>query len=88
MANIRSAQKANRASLRKRVFNQRRKNELKATVKNVSAAIARKEAKEAAALLPKAYQAIDKATKNGVIKKNTAGRMKSSIAKRIRAISA
>lgn len=88
MANIRSAKKAYRASLRKRVFNLRRKTEVKAAVKDVLTAVSRKEAKEASVLLPKAYQAIDKATKRGVLKKNTAARMKSGIAKKIRALSA
>lgn len=33
--------------------------------------------------LPETYQAIDKALKRGIIKKNTAARMKSRIAKRV-----
>ena len=35
--------------------------------------------------LPKAYQAIDKAVKRGVIKKNTAARMKSRLSKKVSA---
>ena len=35
--------------------------------------------------LPKAYQAIDKAVKRGVIKKNTAARMKSRLSKKVAA---
>lgn len=38
-----------------------------------------------AALLPKAQKAIDKALKRGIIKKNTAARMKSRLAKRVAA---
>lgn len=34
---------------------------------------------EAAKLLPSAYQAIDKAAKRGIIKKNTAARLKSRL---------
>ena len=45
-----------------------------------------KSAKEAAALLPKVYKAIDKAAKNGTIKKNTAARMKSRVSKQVSAL--
>ena len=38
-----------------------------------------------AAKLPDAYQAIDKALKRGVIKKNTAARMKSRLARKVAA---
>jgi ribosomal protein S20 len=34
-------------------------------------------------MLPKAYQAIDKAVKSGVLKANTAARMKSGLAKKL-----
>jgi hypothetical protein len=37
----------------------------------------------AAEILPKAYQAIDKAVKGGILKKNTAARMKSGLAKKL-----
>lgn len=85
MAKTHSARKAHRASLRRRVFNARRKAALKAAVKDTLAAAARKEGKEASMLLPKAYQAIDKAVKSGVIKKNTAARMKSRLAAKVKA---
>ena len=44
--------------------------------------------KGAEALLPALYKAIDKAVKNGTIKRNTAARMKSRITKRLRAVAA
>lgn len=69
-----SAQKAVRSSARKRVFNLRRKSAMKAAVKDVDV----KDVKT----LSVAYQAIDKAVKGGVIKKNTAARMKAKAAKR------
>lgn len=86
MANTSSAEKANRAGARKRVFNVRRKNALKDAVKNTLAAVAKKQGKEAAALLPKAYQAIDKATKAGIMNKNAAARMKSHLSSKIKGV--
>ena len=75
----RGAQKAHRSSLRKKVFNMRRKNEMNDVVKKVKKLVAGKEVKEALALMPTAYQAIDKAEKRGVIKQNTASRKKSRL---------
>ncbi|KND51188.1 MAG: ribosomal protein S20 [Parcubacteria bacterium C7867-001] len=74
MAITKNAKKAHRASLTKRVFNIRRKRALSSAVKDV-----RKEM--SAEALSKAYQAIDKAAKRGVIKKNTANRKKARLAK-------
>lgn len=74
MAITSSAKKAHRASLKKHVFNVRRKRALSSATKD-----ARKEL--SADSLSKAYQAIDKAAKRGLIKKNTASRKKSRLAK-------
>lgn len=78
------AKKALRASLRKRVFNVRRKNTMHDVVKTVRKHIAAGEMKEAEALMPKAQEAIDKAAKRGVIKDNTAARKKSRLAAAIK----
>jgi len=88
MANIASAKKAHRASLKRRVFNVRRAKAMKDTLKQASKFIASKDAKKMEALLPALYKAIDKAAKNHTINKNTAARMKSRIVKRFRAIAA
>lgn len=69
-----------RVSERKRVFNVRRKRALKDSVKTVTKAAASGSA-DVSALLSKAYQAIDKAAKRGVIKANTAARKKSRLTK-------
>jgi len=69
-----------RVSERKRVFNVRRKRALKDSVKTVAKAVAGGSA-DVSALLSKAYQAIDKAAKRGVIKANTAARKKSRLTK-------
>ena len=87
MAKIRSAQKAYRSSLKKQVFNARRKRVLRDTVKDTLAAVSAKQVKEAGALLPKAYQAIDKAIKRGVIKLNTGSRMKARLAAKVKTLS-
>ncbi|HYD93002.1 MAG TPA: 30S ribosomal protein S20 [Candidatus Paceibacterota bacterium] len=78
MAITSSAKKAHRASLRKRVFNLRRKRAMTSSVKD-----ARKVMTPEA--LSEAYQAIDKAAKRGIIKKNAAARKKSRLAKALAA---
>ena len=79
MAIIKSAKKAIRSSARKRVFNIRTKSTLNNTVKVYRKLVAAKSVKEAEVMLPRVYEAVDKAAKRGVIKKNTAARMKSRL---------
>ncbi len=79
MAITSSAKKAHRASLKKHVFNVRRKRVLADATKSVKKLITT-DAKEARESLSKAYKAIDKAAKTGIIKKNTASRKKSRLA--------
>jgi small subunit ribosomal protein S20 len=76
---IQSAKKALRNSDRKHVFNLRRKVEMNKVVKELRTLVADKKVKEAQALLPKAYQALDKAAKTNLIKKNTADRKKARL---------
>ena len=75
----RGAKKAERASKNKRVFNVRRTSAMNIAVKKIKKTVVAGDAKAAEALLPDAYQAIDKAMKRGVIKKNTAARKKSRL---------
>ncbi len=79
MAITKGAKKAHRSSLRKHVFNVRRKSELSDVVKKVRKHITAGELKEATTLMPTAYKAIDKAAKRGVIKPNAAARKKSRL---------
>jgi len=79
MAITKGAKKAQRASLNKRVFNLRRKKAMGEVVKQVRKFAAAGNAAEAEALMPRAYQAIDKAAKRGVIKGNTADRKKARL---------
>ena len=84
MAITRCAKKAHRASLRKRVFNVRRKVTLHDTIQTYKKHIATNTLKEAEALLPTVYKALDKAAKRGVITKNTADRKKSRFVAQLR----
>ena len=79
MAITKGAKKAHRSSLRKRVFNVRRKSAMQDAVKKIQKHLAGGETKEALALMPTAQKAIDKAAKRGIIKKNTADRKKSRL---------
>ena len=84
MAITSSAKKAHRASLKKRVFNMRRKRALLTATKNVRNLLVSGKAAEAGTSLSAAYQAIDKAAKRGVISKNAASRKKARLAKAIK----
>ena len=83
MAITKSAKKAHRASLKKRVFNVRRKRTLTTATKSVKKLLTTN-ADEARTSLSSAYKAIDKAAKRGIIKKNTAARKKSRLAAAIK----
>lgn len=76
-----SAKKSLRVSERKRVFNDRRRKTMKESVKEITKLVKEGKKDEAKKLLPKAYKAIDKANKKGVIRTNTASRRKSSLSK-------
>ena len=76
-----SAKKALRQSKKRRQRNLRRFNAMREIVKKIKKLVNENKKEEALKLLPQAYKAIDKATKNNVIKKNTAARKKSRLAK-------
>ena len=84
---IKSAKKTLRASLRKRVYNVRRQEAMKGAVKDVTKVIASGKKEELAQKMSAAYQAIDKAAKRGVIKKNTAARKKSRLMAKVKKMS-
>ena len=73
-----------RGSKQKKLFNDRRVKAMKSEIKEIKKLTEAKDAKGASAKLSSAYQAIDKAAKRGVIKKNTAARKKSRLAKMIK----
>ena len=88
MANTSSAKKAQRVAERRRVFNVRHKKAVKGATKQLEKLIGLNDVKGAEAALPALYKAIDKAAKKGILKKNTAARMKSRAARQLRAKSA
>lgn len=74
MPNLDNAKKALRVAARKRVLNDRRRRDMKTAVKSAKITKTKDD-------LSKAFQAIDKALKRGIIKKNTAARKKSRLSK-------
>lgn len=83
MAITESAKKAIRQNKRRKARNLVYKNKIKNLVKEARSLVLAKKTEEAKALLPKIYQALDKAAKVGVIKKNNASRRKSRLTKLI-----
>lgn len=78
-----SAKKNIRVSGRKKSINDRRKKVMKEVIKKIEKTV--KTDKQAAEkMLATAYQAIDKAAKRGVIKKNNASRKKSRLTKLVK----
>ncbi len=78
---IKSAKKALRQSKKRKAVNDRRTKAMKDAIKKVERSVKEKKADAAQKLLPVAFAAIDKAAKRGVIKKNTAARKKSRLAR-------
>ncbi len=76
-----SAKQALRVSDRKKAINARRVKAMKESIKKVEKLVKEKKKDEAKKILPTAYQAIDKAEKRGVIKKNNASRKKSRLSR-------
>jgi len=78
-----SAKKAIRGSLRKKAVNDRRKRVMKEEIKKIEK-IVKTDKKEAVKMLSSVFQAIDKAAKKGVIKKNNAARKKSRLSRLVK----
>lgn len=84
MPNLSAAKKSVRSDRRKRLYNLRRSRAMKDHAKEVLELVKAGKLAEAKKALPIAYKAIDKAQKRGVIKKNTAARKKSRLAKLVK----
>jgi len=76
-----SAKKALRQSKKKRSQNIRKKKTFRDITKNIRKLVLGNKKEDALKLLPNAYKSIDKATKTGILKKNTAARKKSRLTK-------
>ena len=81
MPNTSSAKKSLRQTARRRAQNLRRKDAMSMVTKQLRKLAAAGKQEEAKALVSRAYKAIDKAAKTGVLKRNTANRKKSSLAR-------
>jgi small subunit ribosomal protein S20 len=88
MANTYSALKRVRQTERRTEYNRKNKSRLRHTIRAMRRALAGKDPKVAADLLPATFSIIDRSVKTGVIKKNTAARYKSKLHTRVKALSA
>ncbi len=78
-----SAKKAIRVSLRKKVVNDQRKKAMKDIIKKIEK-LSKTDKAQAGKMLASAYATIDKGAKRGVIKKNNAARKKARLAKLVK----
>lgn len=85
MANIKSAKKRALTNEKKRQQNVARRSALKTTARKIADALAGNEVNEARELFKQAESQIARAAGKGVLKKNTASRKISRLAKRIAA---
>jgi small subunit ribosomal protein S20 len=76
-----SAKKELRKAEKRHAFNLNRQKAMKDLVKKIQKLAAAGKKDEAKKLIPKVYQAVDKAAKRGVIKRNNAARKKSRLMK-------
>lgn len=81
MPKILSAKKALRQNIRRRAKNVKQKESLKKSLKSFKKLVIAKKAKDAQEELKKVFKLLDKAAKTNLIKKNTASRLKSRMAK-------
>ncbi len=82
-----SAQKALRQTHKRTAVNRVIKDNIVAMQKKLEKAMAQKKNSEAKTLMSEFAQAVDKAVKNNVLKKNTAARMKSRLQKAVNKLS-
>lgn len=83
MAITKSAKKALRQNISRRVKNVKNNQNLRKALKEARALIAEKKIDEVKKRLPEIYKILDKAAKTGLIKENAASRKKSRITKAI-----
>lgn len=76
-----SAKKALRQNVKRRVRNLIYKNKIKDLIKKIKSLVSKKKNEEAKKLLSQLYKILDKSVKVGVIKKNNASRRKSRLTK-------
>jgi small subunit ribosomal protein S20 len=87
MANTVSSLKRVRMTERKTAVNRMRKSRLRHQLRAMRRLLESKDANGATQLVPKTFSMVDKAAKQGIIKKNTAARYKSRLTLRLRTLS-
>ncbi len=88
MANIKSAKKRARQSVKRRAHNMSRRSMLRTSIKRVLEAIQVGEGSSASAVYVSTCSVLDKAVKAGLIHKNKAARHKSHLSQKLKAIGA
>ena len=88
MANTYGALKRVRQTERRTEYNRKSKTRLRHQIRAMRRALAGKDAKAAADMLPVTFSIIDRSAKSGIIKKNTAARYKSKLHLRVKALTA
>jgi len=88
MANTYSALKRVRQTDRRTDYNRKNRTRLRHQIRAMRRALQAKDPKQAGELLPPTFSLIDRAAKNGAIKKNTAARYKSKLHLRVKALTA
>ena len=88
MANTYSALKRVRQTERRTEYNRKNKSRLRHQIRAMRRALAGKDPKAAADLLPATFSIIDRSVKTGIIRKNTAARYKSKLHTRVKALTA
>ena len=85
MANTKSAEKRDRQAEKRHARNRAATSKLRTTMKKTRSALTETKGDEAAPIVRAAHSEIDRAAKKGVLKKNTANRYKSRLAKAAKA---
>jgi small subunit ribosomal protein S20 len=86
MANTFSSIKRGRIEARRTEFNRQNRTRLRGQIRAMRKALAAKEPKAALEALSQTFSAIDRAARNGIIKRNTAGRYKARLHARVKAL--
>ena len=86
MANTTSAIKRSRQNAKRNTKNQRNASRLKTQVRKLKRALDGNDAASAKDLLKPTISVVDKSVQKGVMKKNTASRIKSRLTRRVRAL--
>ena len=80
---VSSAEKAHRQSVKRREQNRQQRSRLRSALKAIRAALEESDLDEARTRLNETFSLVDKMANKGIIHKNTAGRYKSRLVKRV-----